>query len=771
MKNIQFNKTINAGSSHFRIAAAGVFLLGAAALAAVAINPKPPKLPWAVPTVQVGINPIGVDIDLATNTIYVGNLADNTISVIDGRRCNSRNNSDCAPIATMTDVGFGPSWPVFDPATDTLYVTDAFTESGDFGNTVAVLDVSHCRAGDTSGCNQPPVAVVTMSGLTFIEGVLAEMALDGFTHTLYVGDANGGPVSMIDTATCNGQQTGGCNQVISTNVNGFFPTIDSANHSVYISEFLGQSVTVVNGLTCNVSSQSDCSATSIAPLPTEFVPLRTGVDPMTHSVYVPLATDEGLPGGAVAVVNGATCNGTDRSGCGQAPYLFPSDNGAVRVLIDPTIRTGYVLSADSDTLTAITLANCNGTNHSGCPTRPHTPALATGLGPLSAALNVQTHTIYAPSQDLNNVWALDTSKCNATKTSGCTDFAPTTRTGAGAVVSVVTSQTNTLYVSNQLEGTVSIVDTATCNQHNPAGCDQDWPTINLGGFPRFQAFNHVNDTLYVENDGWISVINGAACNSQNTSNCAELAQIPVGVGGHHNLVMDEATNTIYIENQTDNTVSVINGAHCNASDVSACNQAWPTVPVGASPQALGFSAARHTLYVANRNANTLSVISTVHCAGSDTSGCAPVATVPVGAAPRALGIVDSTNSVFVGNNFDLTVSVFDSSTCNGTDTSGCPQAPPPAFLVGAFPDTAGNGANQLSRAIVVDSLRHKLYIPVIGDSDVAEVDTNACRAGHVDACQVRIANERVGFSTLRPWLMMRPIVFTWPTRTAATSRF
>src|SRR5262245_8858963 len=112
MKNKQFYKTTNSGVSHLRIVAAGMLLLGAAALAAIIMNPNPPNLPWSVPTVTVGLNPVGVDIDLATNTIYVGHEIDNTISVIDGRSCNSSNASQCVAIATMTNVGFGPLWPV-----------------------------------------------------------------------------------------------------------------------------------------------------------------------------------------------------------------------------------------------------------------------------------------------------------------------------------------------------------------------------------------------------------------------------------------------------------------------------------------------------------------------------------------------------------------------------------------------------------------------------------------------------------------------------------
>jgi YVTN family beta-propeller protein len=210
------------------------------------------------------------------------------------------------------------------------------------------------------------------------------------------------------------------------------------------------------------------------------------------------------------------------------------------------------------------------------------------------------------------------------------------------------------------------------------------------------------------------------------------------------IVIDEASHTIYVGNQGSNSVSVIDSAHCNAIDVSACNQAWPTVAVGAGPQGLGFNSNRRTLYVANRNDNSVSVISSVHCNGSDTSGCASVATVPVGAGPRAIAIVDATNSVYVSNRDDLTVSVFDGSRCNGSNVSGCPQSAPPAFIVGAFPDSGGVGNNLNGRSLIFDSRKHTLYMPNPGDSDLASVDTNQCRAGHVNDCHVRIEHNRAG---------------------------
>ena len=156
MKNIRFYKTIKPAVSCLRISAAGVFLLGAAALAAVAVNPNPPKLPWAVPTVAIADNPYnavtGVAVDPATNTIYVASLVagdqiqDNTIAVIDGRRCSAMNASHCTRLAQMTNVGPAPFWLTFDPATRTLYVTNALTPDYDENNTITVLDTRTCNA-------------------------------------------------------------------------------------------------------------------------------------------------------------------------------------------------------------------------------------------------------------------------------------------------------------------------------------------------------------------------------------------------------------------------------------------------------------------------------------------------------------------------------------------------------------------------------------------------------------------------------------------------
>ncbi len=731
-----------------RLAAAGILFLAAAGLAATAAM-HPPTLPWAVPTVKVGKAPIGVAVDRATNTIYVANSGDNTVSVIDGSTCNATDASHCSPIAKLTHVGPSPIALAFDHTTGTLYVTDGLKRNGDDGNTIAVLNGRTCNARDTSGCGQLPAAIVTVPGVFFNQefGTLAVLALDPSNHTLYAGDANDGPVSMVNTATCNAMNTSGCTQTPSTMANGDGIAIDYSNQSVYVTNFNDGTVSVFNGATCNATTQSDCTQFSVAPLPAGFFPNGGNIEQTTHTLYVPLTADTDILG-YTAVIDGSTCNAIDHSGCGATPHLVQVGSVPFMGVVDPTTKTVYIMSAYSSKISVINAATCNGRNQRGCPQTA--PALAVGVIPLAVDIDPNTHTLYTSSPDTNRVWVLDASTCNGMDTSGCTKFAPTTTVGAAPLGIANNPNTRTVYAANDDDGTVSVIDATACNKDNLAGCNQTWPTTNVGtnvdNPPRFIGINKITNTIYVSNidANTLSVIDGATCNGQITSGCMQAhPTTPVGAAPYQ-VAVDETTDTIYVGNSGDNTVSVINGDVCNGSDTSGCNQTWPIVTVGASPQALAVNPSNDTVYVANRSDNTVSVIDTLHCNAHDSSGCGQTpATIAVGDGPRSIGIVFATNTVFVGNRNDLTVSVIDGSTCNGGDTSGCGQTPP-AVLLGAFPGSAGNGNNLLARSIAIDSTKNIVYIPNLGDSDVATLDANTCRAGHVDDCHVKIVQKRMG---------------------------
>ena len=55
----------------------------------------------------------------------------------------------------------------------------------------------------------------------------------------------------------------------------------------------------------------------------------------------------------------------------------------------------------------------------------------------------------------------------------------------------------------------------------------------------------------------------------------------VTVGGNPiGVAVDNATHTVYVANNTDNTVSVLNAATCNAKHTAGCSQHPPTVRSG-----------------------------------------------------------------------------------------------------------------------------------------------------------------------------------------------
>ena len=79
------------------------------------------------------------------------------------------------------------------------------------------------------------------------------------------------------------------------------------------------------------------------------------------------------------------------------------------------------------------------------------------------------------------------------------------------------------------------------------------------------------------------MINGATCNGTDGSGCGQAPPtIKVGSGAFWAAV-DQATDTVYVANNNDGTVSVINGARCNAQVTSGCGSTPPTVTTGAKP--------------------------------------------------------------------------------------------------------------------------------------------------------------------------------------------
>src|SRR5262249_40327837 len=176
--------------------------------------------------------------------------------------------------------------------------------------------------------------------------------------------------------------------------------------------------------------------------------------------------------------------------------------------------------------------------------------------------------------------------------------APTVTLGSFPLFGALDEQTHTLYVDNLFDGTISMVDTATCNAANTSGCGGTHPTVSVGSFPSNPAIDYATNTIYVPNngDGTVSVIDGNTCNAADTSGYAPHT-IAVGPAPAAAAV-DQATDTVYVPDFNNGTVSVINGSTCNSANTSGCGQTPATITgVGLNLSAVAIDEASDTVYV------------------------------------------------------------------------------------------------------------------------------------------------------------------------------
>ena len=119
------------------------------------------------------------------------------------------------------------------------------------------------------------------------------------------------------------------------------------------------------------------------------------------------------------------------------------------------------------------------------------------------------------------------------------------------------------------DGTVSVINAAACNAHNGSACGQAWATVPVGDSPQGVAVDRATDTIYTANgfngENAVSVIDGRTCNAANTSGCGQTPAKVTAGNGAFAIAVNRATKTIYVANRNDNTVSVIDGRTCNGS--------------------------------------------------------------------------------------------------------------------------------------------------------------------------------------------------------------
>lgn len=596
-------------------------------------------------------------------------------------------------------TGNGPDFTAVDPATHTLYVTNGFNENGnpDGGNTVSVIDERHCQADDVSRCKGPWPTITVGSDPNADPSAVA---IDQQTDTLYVADSNDNTVAVFNGATCNAETSAGCGQTPAMVPVGMLPVAifdDPANHTVYIPNGIEDDLSMLDSATCNAT---DLTACPTAPPPTVTVagnPVAGAVDPSTHTVYVTVCGDPNVGCAAgtngVSVLDARTCNATVQSGCDKfgtlSTALPPSD-----AQVDPANQTLYTANSDN-TISAFDLRSCNAADLAGCAT--DTPG---------------TVTLPAPGFEVTLWVAVDPAN-------------------------------HSVYVTNQKDDSVIVVNANVCSGSDLAGCARlDPPEIHTGADPEVLTLDPDTQTLYTANqvDNDVSVIAATRCDAQSTRGCrARVPEVPVAAAG---LAADPSVATTYVANGggTD-TVSMLDTRTCNAHRATGCGATPPTASVGTNPQAVAIDPATHTVYVANAGAGTsgtVSVFDDRDCNATEQSGCATVSTLnlPDGH-PDGIAVNLRTDTIYVAtitsNGGPNLISVFDGNTCNAKTTSGCNQSP-------ANAPTGNDGEGGSTESVAINATTNTIYAtsdtlgnPFVGHT-VYVIDGPTCDAADTAGC-------------------------------------
>ena len=671
----------------------------------------------------------GGPIALASNprdkTLYVVTFG-RTISLVSTVRCNRMVRSGCKVVASV------PGHPGFqfvavDPSTDTIYALFGGTTGA--GHTVQVINGARCNAGNASNCH----AVATVQVGRFPIGA----ALDRAARTLYVSNNYSNTVSMINISRCNARRTAGCAQRPAVARVGKGPNIsavDQATHTLYVPNdgpggssgnigSGGTTVSLINTATCNATLQAGCR---VPALVATVANTPFGVTIAAGTVYAWNTGSDMVPSNTASLINVATCNATRRTSCHRPQLTATVGAGPGPGASNPRTRTVYAINTGDDTLSALSTAACNARHHTRCA--PAAPTLATGAQPAFVLADAATDTVYVANVVDNTVSVLSGAACNATDQRGCRRLAPSVpqdeylmsadpatntiyagnfsqpqidvingatcqaRQLAGcapvAEIPMASSQANvgsidhathTLYASNPLSDTVAVINTATCNAENTTSCAARPPTVKIGRFPNAPAVNTATQTMYVSygsTGNRVAVVNAATCNATDTSGCGQTPAVVKAGQGTFVLAVSAATDTVYGPNVSSDTVAVINGATCNATDHSGCGHLAATAKAGSGPFGVAVNDRTHTVYVTNNaggdSPGTVSVINSATCNGTMTAGCAgPFPTMATGRSPL-LAVVDArTGTVYVTDNASAAVTILNGSRCNASDTSGC----------------------------------------------------------------------------------------------------
>ena len=566
-------------------------------------------------TIGVGNGPAASATNPLTNTIYVLNSSDGTVSVING--------ATGQVIGSAITVGSDPVALAVDPVTNTIYVANKGSAD------VTPINGATNTAGSAIAVGTNPTAI----------------AVNPVSDTIYVANNGSNNVTPINGAT----NTAGSAIAVGTNPAAI--AVNSVTNTIYVANYGSNTVTPINGAT-----NTAASAIAVGTNPTAIA-----VNPATNIIYVanngsadvtPINGATNTAGSAIAVgtnptaiavnpvsntiyvANNGSGNVTAINGTNNIPVTVTdaSASAPIAVALNLTTNTVYVANNGSANVTAI-----NGA------TNLVVASLAAGTDPVAIAVNPVTGMAYVANAGSASV-AMISNATYANSSISDSSFASPNAIEVNPV-------TNEVYVANNGSSgsdTITVINPANNNSVSTV-------TDSSAIAPTAIAVNPATNMIYIADrtSRTVTVINAGNGNQVTTITPPGAAQ-PVAIA------VNPVNNIIYVANSATNNVTMINAA--NSNHVSVISD-----PYALGPAAVAVNSVTGQVYVANSGSNSVSVFDGV-------TGLY-VASIAAGVFPQAVAVNPVTNTVYVANSESSNVTVINGATNLVTATVGVPNSP------------------------------------------------------------------------------------------------
>jgi DNA-binding beta-propeller fold protein YncE len=316
------------------------------------------------------------------------------VDLIDTSTCNAATTTGCVSPAGNFAPKSTPNGVTVDPASDTVYLS----EGGPGADQVEVIDGHHCNAAHSTGCAGK--AVIPIDATSTSTG---QVVIDEATKTAYVYAFGPQQIEVIDISHCNATDASGCSSQPVAHIPFADPVLSAGvGHDTLYADALPNFDSTVQGYVgvfdtrhCRAGHTTGCASLAPATVTVGRDPTSLAVDAVHKTVYV---TDnaEGESAGVLSMIDTTHCNGDDSSGCStQAPPTTPAGRSVLSASLDPSAGTLYVANFSDASLFAYDTASCNAATQSGCPSKP--PEVIVGSGPSAAAIDPSSQTVYVPN--------------------------------------------------------------------------------------------------------------------------------------------------------------------------------------------------------------------------------------------------------------------------------------------------------------------------------------------------------------------------------------